>query len=118
LRSSWLRDIHDAYSKRRPRRNRRIKQIVFGDTGRAVLKVTVGLREYRTEQNKALVSSRLDLFPVRHRAVPRQSPKADLGMNLECPLLAFRRDRIVNLLDFRDYAPRPDAQLRSRSLLV
>jgi hypothetical protein len=72
--------------------------------------MAVDCRELRSQQIEALVNTVIDLFPIRHGAVLRQSPEADLGVNLERPLLAFRRDGVVHLFDFGDYTPRLLAQ--------
>jgi hypothetical protein len=81
------------------------QQIVFGDTGWAILKMAVDVRKHRTKQIEALINASFDLFPVRHWAISRQSPKADFRMCLKGLLLAFRRHRVVYLLDLGHYSP-------------
>jgi hypothetical protein len=43
---------------------------------------------------------------MRHGVVLVQRPEADFGVNLKCPPLDIRRNRVVHLLDFRPYAER------------
>jgi hypothetical protein len=54
--------------------------------------MAVDCRELRSQQIEALVNTVIDLFPVHHGAVLRQSPEGDFRVNFESPLLAFTRD--------------------------
>jgi len=80
--------------------------------------MSLDVRENFTEQGEPLIPASVCFLSVRHWAISRQSPKADFRMCLKVLLLAFRRHRVVHFFDFWDYAPRPDAQFLSCSLLV
>jgi hypothetical protein len=75
--------------------------------------MSLDVRENFTEQGEPLIHASVCFLSVRHGTVSRQRPKADLGMNLKCPLLAIWRDRVVYLLDFRGDTPRLLAQTLS-----
>ena len=80
--------------------------------------MAVDCRELRSQQIEALVNTVIDLFPVHHGAVLRQSPEGDFRVNFESPLLAIWRDCIIYLLDLRCDAPSLLAQTLSSDLAV
>jgi len=63
------------------------------------------VREHWAKQIKPLAHTSFRLLPMRHWAFPGECPESDLWMNLKCPPLAVRRDRIVHLFDLRRDAP-------------
>jgi len=67
--------------------------------------MSLDVRENFTEQSKALVHASVCFLSVRHWAIYRKSPKADLRMCLKGLLLAFRRHRVVYLLDLGHDSP-------------
>jgi hypothetical protein len=58
------------------------------------------LWEEGAQQIEPFFPSSWGLLIVLHGTLRIESPKTNFGMNLERPLLAIRRDRIVHLLDF------------------
>jgi len=76
------------------------------------------LWEHSAQEHDPLCGTLLCLFVVLHRAALVERPEADLGVNLERPPLAIRRDRIVHLLYLGRDAPRLLAQPSRRPLPI
>lgn len=67
--------------------------------------MSLDVRENFTEQGEPLIHASVCFLSVRHWAISRQSPKADFRMCLKGLLLAFRRHRVVYLLDLGHDSP-------------
>ena len=67
---------------------------------------------------KSVIPTCFLLLVVQHRGLTVQRPEANLGMNLERPLLALWRHCGAHLLDFRPYMERLLAQPSSRLLAI
>jgi len=72
---------------RRPRRRRCIEKVVFPESRRSAQQMMLDFWEDRAQNTKPLNHARFALLPVHQRALFIQRPEADLGVNLECPLL-------------------------------
>ena len=86
-------------SDRRPGRCCRIKEVIDPDSYRALLNMYVYLPKELAQNCEPFEATVLGLFSMMHRLMIVHSPETDLRMNLERPLLTFRCDRIINLLD-------------------
>jgi hypothetical protein len=91
--------------ERRPSRRSSIQQIVLSDPRWSAVEVPADFRKDRAQQIEPFVEASFLLLVVRHRALPVKRPEADLGVNLERPVLAIWRHCVVHLLDFGAEVP-------------